>query len=110
MSDNKFNGMFAEETQILPELRLNEVIDGETFCLQQPDRSHAYARAGLGIKLTYVDYRLNSSAPDWWILDQPELQLDGRILYPDLAGWERERFPDLELDSIPHSVEPLTIT
>jgi hypothetical protein len=31
----------------------------------------------------------------WWILDEPELHLDADILVPDLAGWRRERMPDL---------------
>ena len=29
------------------------------------------------------------------ILDGPELHLDGEIMVPDLAGWRRERMPEL---------------
>jgi Uma2 family endonuclease len=31
----------------------------------------------------------------WWILDEPELHLGVDILIPDLAGWRRERMPEL---------------
>ena len=31
----------------------------------------------------------------WWILDEPELHLGEDILVPDLAGWRRERMPEL---------------
>ncbi len=35
----------------------------------------------------------------WWILDEPELQLDVdpdfEVVVPDLAGWRRERLPQL---------------
>ena len=30
----------------------------------------------------------------WWIVDEPELHLDGDVLVPDLAGWRQERMPD----------------
>jgi len=33
----------------------------------------------------------------WWILDEPELHLgsDPDIVVPDLAGWRRDRMPEL---------------
>lgn len=31
----------------------------------------------------------------WWILIEPELHLNAEILVPDLAGWRRERLPEL---------------
>ncbi len=31
----------------------------------------------------------------WWILDEPEIHLDSHILVPDLAGWKRERMPQI---------------
>ncbi len=31
----------------------------------------------------------------WIILDEPELHLGGDVLVPDLAGWRRERMPEL---------------
>jgi Uma2 family endonuclease len=31
----------------------------------------------------------------WIVLDEPELHLHGDVLVPDLAGWRRERMPEL---------------
>jgi Uma2 family endonuclease len=31
----------------------------------------------------------------WWIIDEPELHLGSDIIVPDLAGWRRERMPQL---------------
>ena len=31
----------------------------------------------------------------WILLDEPELHLHGDVLVPDLAGWRRERMPEL---------------
>jgi Uma2 family endonuclease len=31
----------------------------------------------------------------WWILDEPELHLHADILVPDLAGWHKQRLPEL---------------
>jgi Uma2 family endonuclease len=31
----------------------------------------------------------------WIILDEPELHLDANVLVPDLAGWRRERLPEI---------------
>lgn len=31
----------------------------------------------------------------WWILVEPELHLGRHILVPDLAGWRRERMPEV---------------
>jgi Uma2 family endonuclease len=31
----------------------------------------------------------------WFILDEPELHIVGQVMVPDLAGWRRERMPEL---------------
>lgn len=41
-------------------------------------------------------FQRNRGGPGgWWILDEPELHLGTDILVPDLAGWRRERLPQL---------------
>lgn len=58
---------------------------------QQLDLRHAFARSALGVKLTYVDWALKNSDPEWWILDQPKIKVKNHILQPDLAGWQHEQ-------------------
>jgi Uma2 family endonuclease len=31
----------------------------------------------------------------WWIVDEPELHFGQNVLVPDLAGWRRERMPQM---------------
>jgi len=31
----------------------------------------------------------------WWILPEPELHLSGQTMVPDIAGWRRERMPQI---------------
>ncbi|MCA1733789.1 MAG: Uma2 family endonuclease, partial [Acidobacteria bacterium] len=31
----------------------------------------------------------------WWIWFEPELHFGGNVLVPDIAGWKRERLPEL---------------
>lgn len=60
---------------------------------QQLDLRHAFARSALGVKLSYVDWALNNSDPEWWVLDQPKIRINNHILLPDLAGWQHEQLP-----------------
>ncbi len=43
-----------------------------------------------------ASFRKGEGGPGgWWILDEPELHLGPHILVPDLAGWRRERMPEM---------------
>jgi Uma2 family endonuclease len=54
-------------------------------------RVHVHRREGPRGK-----FAAESGRPGGWILlDEPELHFHGDILAPDLAGWRRERMPEL---------------
>jgi Uma2 family endonuclease len=40
------------------------------------------------------------------ILDEPEMHLAGHVLVPDLAGWRRERMPELPTDKAYFDLTP----
>ena len=41
-------------------------------------------------------FDLGEGGPGGWVfLDEPEVHLSGHILVPDLAGWRRERMPEM---------------
>ena len=72
-----------------------EVIDGVLYTFPRPAVMHARASSGLGVRLGGpFDYG-NGGPGGWWILDEPEMHLGEEILVPDLAGWRRERVPEL---------------
>ena len=72
-----------------------EIINGELVTSPRPASAHARAASSLGGEL-YGPFDRGKSGPGGWvILDEPELHLHNDVLVPDLAGWRRERMPEL---------------
>ena len=79
----------------LPDNLVAEIIDGELVTSPRPAPAHARAASSLGGEL-YGPFDRGKNGPGGWIiLDEPELHLRGQVLVPDLAGWRRERMPEL---------------
>jgi Uma2 family endonuclease len=77
----------------VPEHLVAEIIDGELFTQARPASLHALAASTLGREIG----RFHRGGPGGWvILDEPELHFrGGDVLVPDLAGWRRERMPEM---------------
>jgi len=42
-------------------------------------------------------FMLDRAGPDaWWIIDGPEMHIGDDVIVPDIAGWRRERLPEIE--------------
>jgi Uma2 family endonuclease len=79
----------------VPDNLVAEIIYGHLYTSPRPAPRHARASSILGAKVT-DPYDVGNGGPGgWWILDEPELHLGPDILVPDLAGWRRERMPEL---------------
>jgi Uma2 family endonuclease len=80
-----------------PVHRVAEVIDGELYTHPRPRPRHALGAAGLAGELWGPYQRGRGGPGGWWILVEPELHLGSEpdIVVPDLAGWRRERLPQL---------------
>ncbi len=79
----------------VPDHLVAEIIDGELVTSPRPTPAHARAASSLGGEL-YGPFDRGKGGPGGWvILDEPELHLHGHVLVPDLAGWRRERMPEL---------------
>jgi Uma2 family endonuclease len=80
----------------LPEHVVGEIIDGELVVSPRPASRHASATSWLGAELVQLFGRGNRGGPGGWvILDEPELHVVGQVIVPDLAGWRRERMPEV---------------
>ena len=78
-----------------PAHRVAEIIDGTLYTHPRPAPPHTLASSALGNDLGNP-FQFGRGGPGgWWILDEPELHLGEDILVPDLAGWHRERMPEL---------------
>jgi Uma2 family endonuclease len=85
-----------EDLQALPENMVGEIIDGELVASPRPALRHAAAASALGGDLTTTFGRHRGPGPGGWIiLDEPELHVVGQIMVPDLAGWRRDRLPEI---------------
>ena len=78
-----------------PETMVAEIINGELTLSPRPAPRHANVTSVLGSDL---NSRFHGPPPaGWWILDEPEIHLSGDAYVPDIAGWRRERLPNLPM-------------
>lgn len=79
----------------MPDHLVGEIVGGELTATPRPKPRHALSASRLGAKLC-PPFDMGDGGPGgWWILDEPELHLGQDVLVPDLAGWRRERMPEL---------------
>ena len=78
-----------------PEHLVAELIGGTLHTHPRPAPRHASAGAGLVRKLGPAFHDGDGGPGGWRILYEPELHLTTEVLVPDLAGWRRNRMPEL---------------
>jgi Uma2 family endonuclease len=84
-----------EDLRAVPDRFVAEIIDGVLITNPRPALPHAQAATALGGEL-FGPFRRGKGGPGGWILlVEPELHLSQNVLVPDLAGWRRERVPEL---------------
>nr|AYM53978.1 hypothetical protein [Pyxidicoccus sp.] len=84
------------ELERLPENVVGEIIDGELYVSPRPRIVHGRAAFRLSKRLMPFDDEPGQEGPGGWVLlAEPELHLWRDVLVPDIAGWRRERMPEL---------------
>ncbi|AUX22872.1 hypothetical protein SOCEGT47_033880 [Sorangium cellulosum] len=90
------------DLKAVPPHRVAELVRGTLHVLPRPAPRHANAASALGADLHGAFQRGRGGPGGWWILDEPELHFpdpevpgEEEALVPDLAGWRRERMPEL---------------
>jgi Uma2 family endonuclease len=84
-----------EDLLQVPDHLVAEIIHGQLHTHPRPAPRHARASSSLGDELLSPFDKGRGGPGGWWILDEPELHLGDDIFVPDLAGWKRERMPNL---------------
>lgn len=80
----------------VPDHQRAEIINGTLYVSPRPAPKHANATTVLGGEINGAFQRGRGGPGGWWILFEPELQLDPlEPMAPDLAGWRVERMPAL---------------
>lgn len=96
MGDKPEPGSVYEARERLPEHVIGEIIGGELFVSPTPRTTHTRAALRLFKKLSPFDEEEGEEGPGGWLfLHETELHLHGDVLIPDLAGWRRERMPEM---------------
>jgi len=87
--------------------RRHEIIDGELVRKAMPSAKHGRAQAKLTGKLDPYHRGFREDRPGgWWFLTEVEVLFAPHQIYrPDVAGWRRERLPDVP-DEMPLRVYP----
>jgi Uma2 family endonuclease len=85
-----------------PDTVIAEILEGELFTSPRPRGRHAVVHGNLHTAL-HPPFSQGAAGPGgWWILFEPQLHLNEPedVAVPDLAGWRRERMPQ-----VPEGVE-----
>lgn len=96
-----------QELEILPANITGEILSGQLHTMPRPGGGHLRAESVLSRRLaTPFDDGIGGPG-GWWILSEPEVHflLNQEVAVPDLAGWRRERLPNIP-DSHRFSVVP----
>jgi Uma2 family endonuclease len=89
------------DLEALPERYVGELIDGTLYAQARPASPHAQAASALGMLLGSAFGRRYGNNGDgaqpggWCLLVEPELHFGADVLVPDIAGWRRERMPQV---------------
>lgn len=79
----------------LPEHHIGQIVLGTLYSHPRPATRHALAASELGGDLGQRFGRGRGGPGGWVILYEPELHFARDVLVPDLAGWRRERMPEI---------------
>ena len=78
-----------------PAHQVAEIVEGTLHTHPRPAPPHTRASSVLGARIG-SPFDFDAGGPGgWWIMDEPEVHLTEDVLVPDLAGWRRERMPEL---------------
>ncbi|MEO1172980.1 MAG: Uma2 family endonuclease [Myxococcota bacterium] len=83
------------DIEALPENQVGELVNGDLLVSPRPAGPHARAASVLGMELGPPFDRGRGGPGGWLIVDEPELHMHSDVLVPDLAGWRRERMPQV---------------
>lgn len=90
----------------LPRNMVGQIIFGALHAHPRPAPKHARAASTIGEELGPPFNRGRGGPGGWIILDEPEIHLAEHVVVPDLAGWRRERMPELPVEKAYFDLAP----
>lgn len=83
------------DIEALPENMVGEILNGTLHASPRPAARHGVAAIELGYELVGPFRRGVGGPGGWTFATEPEVHLGSDVVVPDLAGWRRERLPNL---------------
>jgi Uma2 family endonuclease len=83
------------DLEALPDHVVGQLIDDELIVMPRPASPHGMAHTVLLVDLGNAFQRGRGGPGGWWFMDEPELHFGKNVLVPDIAGWRRERMPQM---------------
>ncbi|PTL76630.1 Uma2 family endonuclease [Vitiosangium sp. GDMCC 1.1324] len=83
------------DLEAFPPHLVAELVDGELYVSRRPASLQARAKGALHYELDGPFDQGRGGPGGWLLLFEPELHLGEDVLVPDLAGWRRERMPEM---------------
>lgn len=84
-----------ERQPLIEDNNITEIVNGQVITMPRPGPSHAVVSLRMGGDLNGPFDRGQGGPGGWWIIGEPEIHFGDDRLVPDLAGWRRERMPEL---------------
>lgn len=84
-----------EDLFAIPEHHIGQIVEGVLYAHPRPAMRHARAASVLGSDLGGPFDRGRGGPGGWLILMEPELHFGADVVVPDVAGWRRERMPEM---------------
>jgi Uma2 family endonuclease len=84
----------------LPPGIVGEIIEGVLYTMTKPRARHQRTTRTIGGRVGDPFDHGHGGPGGWWILTEPGIELpnDTKEISPDVAGWRRERMPELPLN------------
>ena len=86
-----------EQLEALADGLTGEILNGQLHTQPRPAGPHMRAETELNIDIGSAYGRGRGGPGGWWIFVEPEVHFvrDQEVAVPDLAGWRKERMPDI---------------
>jgi len=106
MAERAHRNATYDDLLALPAHTIGQILFGVLHAHPRPAPKHAQASSTLGEVLGPPFKRGRGGPGGWLILDEPELHLGPHVIVPDLAGWRRERMPEMPVDKAHFEMAP----